>query len=55
MPDLRPQRASSTLSRERPAPPAGVAFASSWSQHDPPRTAVTAYDEIWFLGRPQLP
>ena len=42
------------ISRERPAPTVRPASTSSWNQHERD-TAVTAYDELWFLGRPQLP
>ena len=42
------------ISRNRTAPTVRVASTSSWNQDDR-ETAVTAYDELWFLGRPKLP
>jgi hypothetical protein len=54
MTPTRLQRAPKTLSRERPVPLDPLALASTW-RGDDPRAAVTPYDDIWFLLRPQLP
>jgi hypothetical protein len=49
-----PQRPDSTPPRERPAAAVRTADASS-RRSAQPTSPVTAYDEIWFQGRPQLP
>jgi len=41
------------ISRERTAPAARAASSSPWvAERD---IAVTAYDELWFQGRPTQP
>ena len=47
---LPPPRA---ISRERLAPTSQLASTSSWSQGN--SETVTAYDELWYTGRPKLP
>ena len=41
-------------SRERAVTGGRLASTSTWNQDDREH-AATAYDDLWFLGRPQLP
>lgn len=49
-----PQRSDIQHPRERPAP-AGRPASTSYPRSVQTTSPVTAYDEIWFQGRPQLP
>ena len=54
MSEGRLQRIRKALSRDRAATGGRLASTSAWDQDDRDR-AATAYDDHWFLGRPQLP
>ena len=45
------------ISRDRatPAPRRVSTSSSSWVAEDREPVTITAYDELWFQGRPQLP
>jgi hypothetical protein len=44
-----------TRARERSASARRAALAAHLAPQLDPDPAVTAYDELWFQGRPQLP
>ena len=54
MADASPQRPDNALSRVRAARAVRPVSTPSWHAEDRPGS-VTAYDEIWYQGRPQLP
>jgi hypothetical protein len=43
------------ISRERSPKPERRVSTSSWAAGDREPAAITAYDDLWFQGRPQLP
>jgi len=49
---LQPTRTAH--SRDRAAAGGRLASTSAWNQDDR-EPATTAYDDLWFLGRPKLP
>ncbi len=49
---LQPNRTAH--SRDRAASGGRLASTSAWNQDDR-EPATTAYDDLWFLGRPKLP
>ena len=53
MPDSSLQRPANDAPRGRPAPAPPVSAPARRPAE--PTSPVTAYDEIWFQGRPQLP
>jgi len=49
---LQPNRTAHP--RDRAASGGRLASTSAWNQDDR-EPATTAYDDLWFLGRPKLP
>ena len=43
------------ISRDRSVKPERRVSSSSWPASSREPAAITAYDDLWFQGRPQLP